>query len=767
MIDDGSYVRFTSFPNLSGYNPQQVTMAWGELKSHLAALPAKYVKKEDMPLISGMFFGNQLSPRNSSPRWDGNVLQLYMVCLDIDKSLLADGTVLGLRDAVLRLQAAGLAVVGHTTPKHTAAAPRYRLLLPMSGPQDPHQLKVLVDWIAPMLGHVVAPESWKLSQAWYLGRMVGAEYESHGCNGEAADVLLGLQPVASVAHAVAGAGAVSGGGGGVGLGAPRNPAPGPIPQGVGTASGGPAPGTRAKRNSLKNAVVARIVSMGLFIRELPDGTVQMRCPFEHEHTTPTVPGDCVYLPPHTMGYSQGHIKCMHGHCQHRKMFDFLAALNLPLATPANAPPAQLTPFWFMLSNSKFLYTPTGDYWAGDAVDSFIAPNLWPVDHSSAAMPPSRWLRANRHATQEAWLPGHDAELLDMAWLDGQLKPSTGNLIVNTWRPIPPVVQRFGVWDPSPWLDHAHSLYGVWADHLIRTLAFKLQNPGVKVNMGILLGGPPGCGKDTLLSVLSTMVGPSNWAETTPAVLLGQQFNAYVRTLFLRLNEIEALEGPARWHLMEYLKIFMASPPETLMLNRKNIAAIAIPNVLLLLMTSNHLELALAFARNDRRVFLLWTDITAEKLGGPAYFQRLHLWLANGGREAVMQYLLSLDVSTFDPNAHAPTTPEKLAVVAHSEDPMQATMADLLDAMGRPAVVSAPQLAEASSQYRIWFDGKVFDALNYRNRFAGWLRDAGYKYVANPQRNVDGKFIVNGRRTNFYSRLDDVAAAVAEIQRLAS
>jgi hypothetical protein len=59
-----------------------------------------------------------------------------------------------------------------------------------------------------------------------------------------------------------------------------------------------------------------------------DGQLFIDCPFKHEHTMDGGEAETCYFPAGTGGYAQGHIKCYHGHCQHRTDSDFLDALGV-------------------------------------------------------------------------------------------------------------------------------------------------------------------------------------------------------------------------------------------------------------------------------------------------------------------------------------------------------------------------------------------------------------------------------------------------------
>lgn len=59
-----------------------------------------------------------------------------------------------------------------------------------------------------------------------------------------------------------------------------------------------------------------------------DGSLLVRCPWEHDHTTGSAgDGSTVYFPAGTNGYEQGHFKCLHGHCQGKGDSEFQHAIG--------------------------------------------------------------------------------------------------------------------------------------------------------------------------------------------------------------------------------------------------------------------------------------------------------------------------------------------------------------------------------------------------------------------------------------------------------
>jgi len=73
---------------------------------------------------------------------------------------------------------------------------------------------------------------------------------------------------------------------------------------------------------------------------------------------------------------------------------------------------------------------------------------------------------------------------------------------------------------ATWVKHLHKLYPQEARHIIAFLAHRVQRPKEKINHAIVLGGPRGIGKDTMLEPVKHAVGPWNFCEASPKAILG-------------------------------------------------------------------------------------------------------------------------------------------------------------------------------------------------------------------------------------------------------
>ena len=62
-------------------------------------------------------------------------------------------------------------------------------------------------------------------------------------------------------------------------------------------------------------------------------------------------------------------------------------------------------------------------------------------------------------------------------------------------------RRAGAWRcyrGRPWCDLVRKLWPDEAEHLFDYFAHRVQHPDEKINHALVLGGPPGIGKDTML-----------------------------------------------------------------------------------------------------------------------------------------------------------------------------------------------------------------------------------------------------------------------------
>lgn len=180
----------TLLPDVLATSAQYFDLPWLELVARCKALP-EYASKGQCPLIKLARFGDRRSPRGAL-RHDGNLLSVSGVEGDYD------GGVLTPEAGAMLLGMAGIESLIYTSPSHTPTAPRWRVLAPFSTALPPEAHRALLGRVNGALGGVLAPESFALSQTYFIGRVTGVAHRVIHVPGEPVDTLAALQSVVPV-----------------------------------------------------------------------------------------------------------------------------------------------------------------------------------------------------------------------------------------------------------------------------------------------------------------------------------------------------------------------------------------------------------------------------------------------------------------------------------------------------------------------------------------------------------------------------------------
>jgi hypothetical protein len=150
-----------------------------DLFEHIRAGEPEKSIKDALPLFCpGTFDGTK--SEKGSPRINEAVQSI--ACLIGDH----DASTMGLQDARQRLEAAGVAAVLYTTPRHTPERPRWRVIVPLKRPVVRARgvdlvktyRKLCLHLDALLGGGVLAGESFKVAQSFYFGKVKGVVYET-------------------------------------------------------------------------------------------------------------------------------------------------------------------------------------------------------------------------------------------------------------------------------------------------------------------------------------------------------------------------------------------------------------------------------------------------------------------------------------------------------------------------------------------------------------------------------------------------------------
>ena len=507
-------------------------------------------------------------------------------------------------------------------------------------------------------------------------------------------------------------------------------------------------GRQSRQSKLRagDPVYQALKARGAIRRDRQDGASDIVCPFEREHTTKGSESETIYYPAHTGGYSTARIHCMHAHCEQRPMAEYLLELEIGDVAPAAAAdltPKALTDFYHYAPDNRCLYLPTGDLWAGASVDQAIA--TWP-EESGKAVKPSRWLGRYRAIDQLTWHPGQPQVQEGVSVRDGGYVKDGKTRVFNLYRP--PVMRDGDPRQATLWLEHIARIYPETHGHITLWLAHRVQRPGDKVNHALVLGGEQGIGKDSLLEPIKAAVGAWNVSEISPAQMLGR-FNGWAKAVVVRVSEARDLGDTDRFAFYDHSKTYIAAPPDVIRVDEKNLREYQVFNVCGVVITTNHKTDGIYLPPDDRRHHVSWSDAMRADFD-ESYWRALWGFFESGGVHHVAAYLRSLDLSAFNPKAPPPRTRAFEAIVAASNNPEDAEIADLLDAIGNPTAVTIDQLAgEANRQQRTEIH---FTLTNHKHRRAvpHKLERAGYEPVRNPDA-VDGLFKIDGRRRTVYAK----------------
>lgn len=155
----------TLFPDKHAKTQERRNVAWSEVGAIIASEPGKRDKGE-CPAIKLMRFGGVVSEAGCL-RTNDNATEITGVEGDYDQEGITP------EQAISALEAAGIKALVYTTWSHTEDKPRWRVLAPISKPQDKAARLAYIEAVNGMLGGILAKESAVISQAMYFGHGAG------------------------------------------------------------------------------------------------------------------------------------------------------------------------------------------------------------------------------------------------------------------------------------------------------------------------------------------------------------------------------------------------------------------------------------------------------------------------------------------------------------------------------------------------------------------------------------------------------------------
>jgi len=633
--------------------------------------------KTKLPWIKLAVFGNKPSESNCL-RHDANVIQITGIELDYDDKKIP------MAEGIKIAKQANLQCLFYTSPSHTRTAPKWRLLVPTSKPLQPEMRRTLALRINELFGSIFARESFALSQSYYFG-YVGSHKKDHRCEivkGRFIDVVedqfqawehairQGAKPRVDVENLLA----------------------------------------DMQQGNIHNthlAVAGSLVNAGVPTEQIVERLLQATKRIGKRHWN--------------WAREERNLIRM---CEtfYAKQAKAAAQAETVIASSA----ISYADFVAYLPNHNYVFLPTGEIWPAVSVDMQLLPKAklnGAGKVTGRKLAAHKWLDMNQCVHQMTWAPGLPKVIDDKLVVDGGWIERTGVKCLNLYKP--PVIELGNGKLAKRWLELLRILYPDDHGHLIKYFAQRVQQPEIKINHALVLGGAPGIGKDTLLEGLRHAIGPWNFAEISPVNLLGN-FNSYIKSVVLRISEARDLGDVNRYSFYEHIKILSAAPPEVLRCNEKFVHEHSVFNVTGIIITTNHKTSSLYLPDNDRRHYIAWSNIKQDDFVDD-YWRDFWGWYYEGGFEAVAAYLHAFDLSGFDPKATPLKTRAFWEIVNANRSPEEAEAADAIDKLGNPAAVTIDMLISvADHDFANWL-------LERKNRriIPHRFEEVGYEVIANP------------------------------------
>jgi hypothetical protein len=350
----------------------------------------------------------------------------------------------------------------------------------------------------------------------------------------------------------------------------------------------------------------------------------------------------------------------------------------------------------------------------------------------------------------------DRLIADGGWIERR-----GVTCFNLYRP--PTIEIGDAKKADDWINHIKKIYPNEVDHILNYLAQRVQQPSIKPNHALVLGGSQGIGKDTLLEPVKRAVGPWNFQEVSPKDTF-DNFNGFIKSVILRVNEAHDMGDYNRYQFYEHTKSYTAAPPDVLMCNVKYQGKHYVLNCCGVIFTTNHKSDGLYLPPDDRRHHVSWSDLTKEDFEED-YWRKIWGWYNSGGDRHVAAFLAERDLSSFDPKAPPPKTAAFWEIVDANRAPEESELADALEVLKNPNAVTLKQIIEFTP------DGSFKDWLkDRRNRRAipHRLESCGYVPVRN-ESNKEGRWKVSGALQVIYCKIglsvrDRIVAAQALVAK---
>jgi hypothetical protein len=376
--------------------------------------------------------------------------------------------------------------------------------------------------------------------------------------------------------------------------------------------------------------------------------------------------------------------------------------------------------------NKFMYMPSGALWPAESVNALLPPRTIGYDENGAPIlqRAAAWLMKERGVDSVTFDPSLAQITENKVAREQGIVIDAGSTLLNRYQPS--MLEGGDAVQGERWAAHVRKLFPKpgEADHIIRWCAHRVQRPGEKVRHALLIGGPPGVGKDTIFEAMLPALGAWNCAAIAPDQVLAA-FNEFIAKVLVRISEVVDLHDLNRFKFFEATKTLIAGTPDWCEVNPKFGVKFFARNCCGVVMTTNHPTTGVYLPADDRRHFVVETvPLWGTEAERAAYFDGLWDWLDERGTADVAAYLRAVDLTGFHPSHPPPKTDAFWRIVAHGAT-SDAWLTDALEQLGAPKVVRLDVLRQACA-------GAVSPE-EFAKRINPAMDRADYEQLRNPER----------------------------------
>lgn len=417
---------------------------------------------------------------------------------------------------------------------------------------------------------------------------------------------------------------------------------------------------------------------------------EVTCPWADEHTNgdPTSnfkPMGLVSDYPDSVNYR--HWKCFHGHCADRKTEDFIEAMQEKYGAalfghwPVMDPTVKMALEWVYVASATEIHGNAGGY------ISMATGEVWTVQQMrntySQIIPGTKTPYATKFHNNELRTTFRKAEFRPDKPNERIFNDRFGHPVLNTFRRPELLTEPYDSEFMKGWIKRHRELYGKHSKRILQNWAYKLRHPSHRGYLELNMAERQRTGRTSLIGTYLDQFLPSQVA-VIPLKRLLQDWENHHLKLIIVINEVRTDSRSAPL-IAEILKDSVDTTPDQR--RELNIKGRAIAESVRIFtswkLNSNHLD-ALRLDASDKRVYAIQCE--AEPKTQEEHKAFWDHWYSKGrtyARTQLNHYLMSIDLTDFDPFGDPPQT-EARALLVENTSFVGRVVDAILDAWGEHA-----------------------------------------------------------------------------------